>query len=354
MEDIDHTEILFASFDTIAQLAPPGKTVILVNTDLKQRAETLLGSSLEAQTFLKWIEVPEGEACKTLTAYRDVCTALLDCSADRDTVIAAVGGGSTSDLAGFVAHTFMRGLRLIIVPTTLLAMVDASIGGKNAINLGNAKNAIGSFHFPSHMLCDVRWLQTLPSRDISSGMAEVIKHALIDSESHVRMLEELAGSGRPLTDLDEPTLTAMIRRSQEIKLRFIKSDPYDTGIRHALNYGHTFGHAIELVTGLPHGYAVAAGMGTINRFALERGIMNRRTYERVADLLHRFGLPASLEEACALVPMPAPTAEIVSLLAADKKLHSGMIRLVLLHEIGTFSIEPVPLQELAAFAGVHA
>lgn len=354
MQSPSHTEILFASFDALARLAPPGKTVILVNASLKRQAEAFLGNSLEARDFLRWIEVPDGEACKTLTAYRDVCTALLECNADRDTVIAAVGGGSTSDLAGFAAHTFMRGLRLIIVPTTLLAMVDASIGGKNALNLGNAKNALGSFHFPSHMLCDVRWLRTLPGRDLSSGMAEVIKHALIDSEDHVRMLEDLAGSGRSLTDLDEPALTQMIRRSQEVKLRFIESDPYDTDTRHALNYGHTFGHAIELLTGLPHGHAVAAGMGTVNRFALERGIMSHRTYERIADLLHRFGLPASLEEAFALVPMPTPTTDIVSLLAADKKLRSGIIKLAVLQEIGTIRIEPVPLQELAVFAGAHA
>ncbi|MCX8014189.1 MAG: 3-dehydroquinate synthase, partial [Rectinema sp.] len=227
------------------------------------------------------------------------------------------------------------------------AMVDASLGGKNALNLGNTKNVLGSFHFPSHMLCDVRWLRTLPRQDIASGMAEVIKHALLDSESQVRWLEQQS-------TLDESAYVSMIRRSQEVKLRFIGADPLDTGIRHALNYGHTFGHAIELVTGLPHGHAIAAGIGIINRFAVEKGFMNSQTAERIAALLRRYELPASLTEACARVPMCPPTAGIASLFAADKKIRSGILKLVILHEIGSFSIEPVPLDELVAFAGALA
>ena len=357
----DHTEILFAPFSSLKEIVPLDKAIFITSSTLRQKAETLLASKNDgdaASSFqnapheaqkasgLRWIEVPDGEPCKTFPVLESVYHALLNLDANRDTVLVAVGGGSVSDLAGFVAHTWMRGIRLVVAPTTLLAMIDASIGGKNAIDVGYAKNIVGSFHMPSHILCDVVWLRSLSPRDLASGMAEAIKHAVLDSENHVAFLERIAMSGKALPTLEPGTFKELVERSQEVKLRYVRADFLDTHARHTLNYGHTFGHAIELLTGLPHGFAVSAGMTAANRFAVQRGALSLAAAERIERLLAYVGLPTSIQAAFDMVNRPIDKKALFELIRADKKRRSDIVDFVMPHAIGDLRIEEVPLPQL--------
>jgi 3-dehydroquinate synthase len=359
----DRTEILFGPFSSLMEIVPVDKAIFITSRALRQRAEALLASSnathaaaslkdmphaAQKESGLRWIEVPDGEPCKTFPVLESVYHALLNLDANRDTVLVAIGGGSVSDLAGFVAHTWMRGIRLVLAPTTLLAMIDASIGGKNAIDVGYAKNIVGSFHMPSHILCDVAWLRSLSPQDLASGMAEAIKHALLDSEDHVEFLERIAMSGKALPELEAGAFKELVQRSQQVKLRYVQADFLDAHARHVLNYGHTFGHAIELLTGLPHGFAVSAGMTAANRFAVQRGALSLAAAERIERLLARFGLPTSMQAAFNLADRPIDKKALFELMRADKKRRSDIVDFVMPHAIGDLRIEEVTLPQLEA------
>jgi len=339
-----HSNILFGALSDFRELMPPEKSIFLTSAALRKKApERLPGESEGA----RWIEVPDGEACKTFPVLESVYHALLNFDAGPDTVLVAVGGGSVSDLAGFAAHTWMRGIGLVIVPTTLLSMIDASIGGKNAIDIGYAKNVVGSFHLPTDIICDVGWLPSLSEKDLAAGMAEAIKHAVLDSEEHFRFFEQIAAARIPLAQMSGRTFEELIRRSQEVKLRYVKADPYDSRARHALNYGHTFGHAIELLTGLPHGYAVAAGMGAANALAVSRKALDPATMARIASLLRRFGLPSGIPEAFAMAGRTLDKRALLGLIRSDKKRRGKDMDFVMPYGIGDVRVEAIPLDELA-------
>ncbi|MCX7776376.1 MAG: 3-dehydroquinate synthase, partial [Spirochaetaceae bacterium] len=294
MQEFIHTSsrIVFAPFEALQDHVQPQHAIVLT-TPLVRR---LAGHHLD-----KWriIEVPDGEACKTLEVYASVCEAMLDAGADRATILVAVGGGSVSDLVGFVAHTWMRGIRLAVVPTTLLSMIDASLGGKNAMDFRGTKNLLGSLHFPELVLCDVDWIRSLPESALAAGMAEAIKHAVIDGEDHLEELRTLAmraeryglGAAAGLALLASDILESCIRRSQEVKLRIVSSDPHDRETRHLLNFGHTVGHALELAAGIPHGHAVAVGMCMTLQMAVEDGVMDAAAAHDIITLIARFALP---------------------------------------------------------------
>ena len=344
--------IRFGKTSELLSLIPIEKAIFVTSETLYGQAlEMLSSSSLDAKEGLCWIKVPDGEACKNFSVLETVCRQMIDLDANPDTVLVAIGGGSLSDLVGLAAHLWMRGIDIALVPTTLLAMIDASIGGKNAIDIGPTKNLIGSFHIPRLILCDVGWLETLPSRDLLSGMAEAIKHAVIDSEEHFRFLEGIANSEESLTEINAELWEELVQRSQQVKIRYVDADPYDNYLRHALNYGHTFGHAIELITEIPHGFAVATGIGMANDLAVSRGALDPNIAARINSLLHSIGLPANVAEVSAIAGCNIRPAAIYDLIRADKKRRGESIDLALLRNIGDIRIEPVALQYIAEFLG---
>ncbi|OGO47670.1 MAG: 3-dehydroquinate synthase [Chloroflexi bacterium RBG_16_64_32] len=276
--------------------------------------------------------VPPGEASKSLDTAAAIYDWLIQRRAERGHVVVALGGGMVTDLAGYVAATYLRGLPLVHVPTSLLAMVDAAIGGKVAVNHPQAKNTIGAFYQPSLVLADVAALRSLPPRELTSGWAELIKHALILDPDLLAFLEERAGGVLRLEP--EPT-TEAIRRSVAIKAKIVSEDEREeTGRRTVLNYGHTVAHAIEAATeygrlpgqGFLHGEAVAIGMTAAAAVARRMGLLSADVEQRQRDLLERFGLPTRAEG--------VDRTAVLAAMALDKKVRAGAVRWVLLEDVG--------------------
>ena len=271
--------------------------------------------------------VPAGETSKSLDTAAAIYDWLVSQRAERGEAIVALGGGMVCDLAGFIAATFVRGLPLVHVPTSLLAMVDAAIGGKVAVNQKEAKNLIGAFYQPRLVLADVSTLQSLPPRELTAGWAEVIKHALIMDEELLRLLEENADA---IVRLEPTVTTEVISRSIALKAAVVSEDEREeTGRRTILNYGHTIGHGLEAAaeyTGMLHGEAVAVGMAGAARIARRLGLLPPELAERQDALIARFGLPL---RASGVEP-----AKVLAATALDKKVKGGAIRWVLLEGIG--------------------
>ncbi|KPK21295.1 MAG: hypothetical protein AMJ76_02995 [Dehalococcoidia bacterium SM23_28_1] len=273
-----------------------------------------------------WHVVPTGETSKSLETAATIYDWLVSQRAERGEAIVALGGGMVCDLAGFVAATFARGLPLVHVPTSLLAMVDAAVGGKVAVNQKEAKNLIGAFYQPRLVLADVSTLQSLPPRELISGWAEVIKHALIMDEELLRLLEENAEA---IASLQPAVTTEVISRSVALKAAVVSEDEREeTGRRTILNYGHTIGHGLEAAaeyTGMLHGEAVAVGMAGAARIASRLGLLSAEVAERQNALIARFGLP--------LRASGVDPAKVMAAMALDKKVKGGAIRWVLLEDI---------------------
>lgn len=287
--------------------------------------------------------LPPGEATKSLASASLLYDRLVSIKADRHTVVVAVGGGVIGDLAGFAAATYARGVPLVMVPTTLLAQVDSSVGGKVGVNHPGAKNIIGAFHQPSCVWIDTDNLRTLPDRELRCGLAEVVKYGVILDGA---FFDELERSVEPILARDDRILRRIVARSCELKASVVSRDEREeTGLRAVLNFGHTIGHAIESVAGYDgpyhHGEAVAVGMVAEARLAERLGWIGPDATGRVHRLLARLGLPTS-----------APGLEAGRLLDAmgrDKKNRGGRIRFVLPHSIGQ-----VELTDAAGEAEVKA
>ena len=272
------------------------------------------------------IVVPDGEQTKSWEMLNRVFDAMLAARLGRDTLIVALGGGVIGDLAGFAAAIYQRGVAFVQVPTTLLAQVDSSVGGKTAINHPAGKNMIGAFHQPRAVISDVATLDTLPERELRAGLAEVIKHGLaLDA----RFFDWLEGNIDKLLKKDREALVHAVRRSCELKARIVAEDEKESGVRALLNFGHTFGHAIETGTGYGtwlHGEAVAAGMVMAAELSSLMGHLKKTDVGRVRALLKRAGLPVT-------GPALAPE-RLVGLMALDKKAAKGRTRFVVLEAIG--------------------
>ena len=271
--------------------------------------------------------VPAGEISKSLAAAQGLYTAFHGFAADRRTVVVALGGGVIGDLAGFAAATYTRGLAFVQVPTTLLAQVDSSVGGKTGVNFGDAKNLVGAFYQPRLVVIDPETLATLPGRERRSGLAEVLKYGIIgDKDFFVLLAHEMAG----LLDLTSPQLEYVLAHSCAMKARIVEQDEREGGLRAILNFGHTVGHALEALTHYQvytHGEAIALGMVSAALIGEEAGVTHPEDTAAVAALLQKAGFTVRLDPAHS-VP------EIVRLLAWDKKSVGGAARFVLLEEIG--------------------
>lgn len=283
-----------------------------------------LEASLRAAGFeVASVEAPDGEASKHVGTLALLWSAFRAAGLDRRSAVVALGGGVIGDTAGFAAATYMRGVPLVQVPTTLLAQVDASIGGKVAVDHDGVKNLVGAFHNPSLVITDPGVLATLPATERRSGLAEVIKHAAIDSpDAFARLERELARQ-----ELPEPaTLAANLR----VKVGVVARDPYEQGERAILNLGHTFGHAIEAASDyrLPHGYAVAIGLAAAARTSERLGLAEPGLADRIERLLRQVGLPTACPE------LGLDPEAVRRTMGSDKKARDGRLRLVLLRSLG--------------------
>ena len=272
---------------------------------------------------------PAGESSKTRESWAALSDRMLEQRYGRDSAVLALGGGVVGDLAGFVAATYMRGLPLVQLPTTLLAMIDSSVGGKTGVDTPAGKNLIGSFHQPRFVVADTDTLRTLPPRELSSGLAEAVKHGAIADSTYFNWISDSADA---VLALEPAAAVHLIRRSVEIKAGVVGADERESGLRKILNFGHTIGHAIEALSGyeLLHGEAIAIGMIAEARLGEALGVTAEGTSERVRDALRRFGLPT-------VVPPEFATAEILAFTRLDKKARAGAVEYSLLERIGSVS-----------------
>lgn len=286
----------------------------------------LLGGFDVTEIFL-----PSGEEEKSFGTLEYLLDELAGHDFSRSDVLIAVGGGSTGDLCGFAASVYKRGMCFIQIPTTLLAMVDSSIGGKNAVSTGKGKNIAGTVYQPDLVICDTGYLQTLPESEFRHGMAEIVKYGMIASADFFRTLE----NGLPETE-------ELIAFCAGIKADYVEKDEFDTGIRKMLNFGHTVGHAFELVSGytVPHGDAVAVGMAVLTKAAESAGKCEKGTTARLCRLLEKYGLPTVCEY---------PAEAILSAAAGDKKADGSGISLVIPEAIGKCTILRMTKDEMKEF-----
>jgi 3-dehydroquinate synthase len=275
------------------------------------------------------IEIAPGEEQKTLESAGRLYNRLTDLHAERATPILALGGGVIGDLAGFVAATYMRGVPLVQVPTTLLAQGDSSIGGKVAVNHGNLKNRVGTFYHPSLTISDVATLKTLSRRELSDGMAEIIKHGMVLDYHFFAFLEK---NIQKVLSLDPAILEDVISQSVRIKADTVEQDEFDLGVRNILNYGHTIGHAIESVSGLTvwHGEAVAMGMIIEARIANKLNMLSKDNISRLKMLISRAGLP--------IKPPHLDIERLIGAMQHDKKVTEGKLRFALPKATGAATI----------------
>ncbi len=304
-------------------------------------ADALAAAGFRTASFI----LPSGESQKSLASASVLYDALADVQADRGTLVVAVGGGVVGDLAGFVAATYNRGLPLMMVPTTLLAMVDSSVGGKVGVNHPRGKNLIGAFHQPAGVWIDAAALDTLPDREYRSGLAEVVKYGVILDAEFFAWIEANADAVRRR---DPEAVRHMVGRSCRLKADVVERDERETtGLRAVLNYGHTFAHAFETVGGYGawlHGEAVSAGMVCASRLAERCGLIDGTATERQRRLLEAFGLPTA--------PRVWPVDELIAVMRNDKKASAGRLRFVLPRRIGEAALfDDVPEADVRRVLG---
>jgi 3-dehydroquinate synthase len=310
----------------LKELGLNDKAIIITNPVVKRLYSTCLRQCLiDAGYKTTILEVPDGEEYKSLESAGKLYHQLTEFGAERSTPILALGGGVIGDLAGFVAATYMRGVPLVQLPTTLLAQGDSSIGGKTAVNHGQLKNEIGAFYQPRVTISDIAMLKTLPQEELTSGLCEVIKHAVIKDEQFFVYLEKNLDL---IKALDDNVLEAIVTKSVQIKAEVVESDEKDMGLRNILNFGHTVGHAVESVSNfkIGHGQAVAIGMVAASKIAVELDKMDSENVTRLGKLLKRAGLMTKLPQ--------VEVKKIMQAMQYDKKVQSGKIRFILPESIG--------------------
>ena len=306
------------------------KKVAIVSDDTVwcHYGETVERSLAESGFTVVRFIFPAGEESKTLATYGEILNFLAENRLTRSDLVVALGGGVTGDMAGFAAATYLRGMDYVQIPTTLLAAVDSSVGGKTGVDLPAGKNLAGCFHQPSLVLCDTDTFGTLPQEQFRCGMAEVIKYGVLGDEAFFE-------------SLTAPTLsmTELIARCIGMKRDVVAEDEFDNGLRRLLNLGHTIGHAVEKCRNftISHGDAVAVGMAVVTRAAVKRGICEENALPRLLAMLRSFGLPTETD---------CSAEELFSAALADKKMSAGTLHLIVPERIGCCRVEPIAAEEL--------
>lgn len=305
------------------------RVVVVTDSSIDRLHHSLLG---HYPTLL----IGQGESAKTLKSVEELLLKMIDLGVDRSWFLLAIGGGVVTDLAGFVASTYMRGIRFGFIPTTLLGQVDASVGGKNGVNVGGYKNMIGSFNQPEFVLCDVSLLSTLPDREFRSGVAEVIKSALVGDGELFKLLMK---SDLATLRGDEKLLQDVVLRAISVKVAIVERDERERGERRLLNLGHTFGHAIEkLVRGYSHGEAVAVGMVIAAEISEKLQRIAKRDVEQISSCISRYGLPLQVDVAAR---------KLLGVVSKDKKGEGDLLHFVLPLSIGECETTPISIDSLA-------
>ena len=314
------------------------KAFIVVDSKTSEYCLPNFLANLATEVPLEIIEFESGEQFKNIETCFEIWSALTELGADRKSVVINLGGGVVTDLGGFVASTFKRGVEYINVPTTLLAMVDASIGGKNGVDLGNLKNQIGTITTPKAVLIDTQFLATLPQNEMRSGLAEMLKHGLIQDLLYWNKFKNL-------NNLSTDDLDSLIYESVQIKNNVVTQDPTENGIRKALNFGHTLGHAIESYflenedkISLLHGEAIAVGMILESYISMENALISKEDYQEIKSVIHSiFDLVEFTQK---------DIEQIITLLIHDKKNEFGKVQFALLNGIGDIKINQSASNEL--------
>jgi len=324
--------------DTLVKEKVPCKTLLITDKNIEKVYGSIVTESLKRNKFdVRLVSLKPGEEQKTLETALTLYDACFDHKLDRNSLIVALGGGVVGDISGFVAATFMRGIPFIQMPTSLLAQVDSSIGGKVAVNHPKGKNMIGSFYQPKAVFIDTETLSTLPAPELVAGLVEVIKYGVIkDAE----LFEYIEKSLYDILQLNHHALLKIIATSCQIKAHVVEEDEKEKHLRAILNYGHTIGHAIETVTNYKkyrHGEAVAIGMLYATRVAIDMGLTDTTVFERQLSLIKRLGLP---------LHMGLNPEVIVKTLYADKKVISGRLRFILPTKIGEVVISDQVTEEV--------
>ena len=320
--------LLESSIDNLHQQATPKNTIIVTDENVAK----LLGSKLDGY---KVLSISPGEAQKTTQTIEHLAHQLIEAETHKAHTIVGIGGGMVTDIAGFLAGTYMRGLSFAFVPTTLLAMVDAAIGGKNGVNVGLHKNMLGTIRQPKFILYDTELLTTLPDEEWHNGFAEIIKYGCI---SDARVLTMLQAADTAYYQKHLHQLNALIAGCVDIKNKITTADESEQGMRRLLNFGHTAGHAFETVHKLPHGHAVALGMLVATIMSEESAGLDKSFYPQLETLLQQYGLPTKLE---------FDVTAIMNILKMDKKrLDAGSVNFVLLEKPGLATVKPVQFETI--------
>lgn len=325
--------------ETIAPLQPTRIALISNETVLRLHGAPVL-AACERVAPTHTVRIDDGESAKSWASLGEVLDQLAQHRLDRHSLIVALGGGVVGDLAGFAAAVYMRGIRFVQVPTTLLAQVDSSVGGKTGINLAQGKNLVGAFHQPVAVIADTDTLRTLPARELSAGLAEIIKHGLLADATY---LEQVERDLPALLACESDALTRAVAGSCRIKAGVVSRDERETGERALLNLGHTFGHAIETLTGYGtwlHGEAVAVGLCLAAELSVDLGFINATDAQRVRSLVTAARLPTTIAG--------LTCADMLEAMRLDKKALGGQVKFVLLQRLGQAVSRAVDEDQVAA------
>ncbi len=315
------------SLGRLADYLPSGRTIIITDHNVAR----LYGDQFPPCDV---ITIGLGEKSKTLATIEAIFSRLIELEADRSTFIVGIGGGIVGDITGFAASTYMRGLDFGFVATTLLAQVDATVGGKNGVNFKGYKNMVGVFNQPRFVIADIGLLKTLPEEEIACGLAEIVKHACIMDADYFQYIEDHCDDiGR----LDPEVMHKLVFDSVKIKSEVVNQDEREAGERRKLNFGHTIGHALEKTLGISHGAAVSAGMVMAAGLSCQRGLLSPQADQRIQHLLARLKLPVQIE---------FDPGAVFEAFGKDKKREHDKIKFVLLESIGRAVIRDISLDEL--------
>lgn len=320
------------SLDHLEAFLPAGRSIIITDENV---------SRLYGHRFpdLPVITIGTGESVKTLATVEKILNALIKYDCDRSSFIVGIGGGIVTDITGFAASVFLRGVKFGFVSTTLLSQVDASVGGKNGVNLQSYKNMVGVFNQPEFVICDFELLDTLPADEIANGMAEIVKHALIYDAG---MFDYLETKGKKAIEMDRHVISKLVLDSIKIKSHVVQKDEKESGERRKLNFGHTIGHAIEKIERAGHGRAVSMGMVAAALFSHQKKWLAQEEVSRIKTLLADLHLPVDLNY---------PASKIISAAQKDKKKQGSHLYYVFLEQIGKARVEKIRYDEMNTFIG---